>query len=145
MTEQLALSTAVANIDKPFVAMWVNARVDIWLKQIQENIEKLEGEGSTYDVALATTMLDSVFSNHVDLYLKLAEKALDMDAQTKLYERMECIKSERTRNAEVTDRIKIMEEERRQLLDQIEDAQQSANTLKAEYEQRIQVIEQDKA
>ena len=145
LTEQLALSTAVANIDKPFVAMWVNARVDIWLKQIQENIEKLEGEGSTYDVALATTMLDSVFSNHVDLYLKLAEKALDMDAQTKLYERMECIKSERTRNAEVTDRIKIMEEERRQLLDQIEDAQQSANTLKAEYEQRIQVIEQDKA
>lgn len=85
LTEQLALSTAVANIDKPFVAMWVNARVDIWLKQIQENIEKLEGEGSTYDVALATTMLDSVFSNHVDLYLKLAEKALDMDAQTKLY------------------------------------------------------------
>lgn len=145
LTEQLALSTAVANIDKPFVAMWVNARVDIWLKQIQENIEKLEGEGSTYDVALATTMLDSVFSNHVDLYLKLAEKALDMDAQTKLYERMECIKSERTRNAEVTDRIKIMEEERRQLLDQIEDAQQSANALKAEYEQRIQVIEQDKA
>lgn len=144
LTEQQALSVAIANVDKPFIANWVNTKVDIWLKEIQENIEMLEGEGSTHDIALATTMLDSVFTDNVDLYLKLEEKALDVDARAKIHERMESIKSERTRNAEVADRVKAMEEEKRHLLDQIEAVQQIVNTVKEEYEQKIQKIEQDK-
>lgn len=144
LTEQLALSIAIANVDKPFIAMWVNTRVDIWLKEMQENIAMLEGEGSTHDIALATTMLDSVFDNNVDLYLNLAGKTLDADARSKLYERLESIKSERAKNAEVAERIKLMEEEKRRLLDQIEAAQKSVNIIKAEYEQRIQEIEQDR-
>ena len=79
LTEQQALSIAIVNVDKPFIAMWVNTRVDIWLKEIQENIEELEEEGSTHDIALASTMLDSVFANNVDLYLKLAGKTMDAD------------------------------------------------------------------
>ena len=71
LTEQQALSIAIVNVDKPFIAMWVNTRVDIWLKEIQENIEELEEEGSTHDIALASTMLDSVFANNVDLYMLL--------------------------------------------------------------------------
>lgn len=134
LTEQQALSIAIVNVDKPFIAMWVNTRVDIWLKEIQENIEELEEEGSTHDIALASTMLDSVFANNVDLYLKLAGKTMDADARSKLHERMESIKSERARNAEVADRIKVLEEEKRHLLDQIAAAQQSVNTIKAEYE-----------
>ena len=144
LTEQQALSIAIVNVDKPFIAMWVNTRVDIWLKEIQENIEELEEEGSTHDIALASTMLDSVFANNVDLYLKLAGKTMDADARSKLHERMESIKSERARNAEVADRIKVLEEEKRHLLDQIAAAQQSVNTIKAEYERKIQEIEQDK-
>lgn len=88
-------------------------------------------------------MLDSVFANNVDLYLKLAGKTMDVDARSKLHERMESIKSERARNAEVADRIKVLEEEKRRLLDQIAAAQQSVNTIKAEYEQKIQELEQD--
>ena len=144
LTEQQALSIAIVNVDKPFIAMWVNTRVDIWLKEIQENIEELEEEGSTHDIALASTMLDSVFANNVDLYLKLAGKTMDADARSKLHERMESIKSERARNAEVADRVKVLEEEKRHLLDQIAAAQQSVNTIKAEYERKIQEIEQDK-
>lgn len=144
LTEQFALSTAIANIDKPFIATNVNTKVDIWLKEIQENIDKLEREGLTYDIALATTMLDSFFVNHVGLYLKLAGKTLDMDARSKLFERMESIKFERMRNAEVADRVKVIEEEKRHLSDQLEAAQQSVNDIKAEYEQKIQEIEQDK-
>jgi hypothetical protein len=144
LTEQQALSIAIVNVDKPFIAMWVNTRVDIWLKEIQENIEELEEEGSTHDIALASTMLDSVFANNVDLYLKLAGKTMDADARSKLHERMESIKSERARNAEVADRIKVLEEEKRHLLDQIAAAQQSVNTIKAEYERKIQELEQDK-
>lgn len=144
LTEQYALSIAIANVDKPFVAMWINTRVDIWLKEIQENMDKLEGEGSTHDIALATTMLDSVFSSEVDVYFKLAGKSLDMDARSKLHERMESIKSERAKNAEIAGYIKIWEEEKRNLLNQIEVAQQSVDTIRAEYEQKIQEIEQEK-
>ncbi len=144
LPEQLALSIAIGNIGKPFIAMYVNEKVDNWLKEIQENIDKLEREGLTYDIALATTMLDSFFVNHVDLYLKLARKTLDMDARSKLFERMESIKFERMRNAEVADRVKVIEEEKRHLSDQLEAAQQSVNDIKAEYEQKIQEIEQDK-
>ena len=57
LTEQSALSIARANIDKPFIVMWVNTKVDGWLKEIQESIERLEGEGSTHEIALATTTL----------------------------------------------------------------------------------------
>ena len=32
LTEQYALSIAVANIDKPFIAMWVNARAMSWVE-----------------------------------------------------------------------------------------------------------------
>lgn len=144
LTEQQALSIAIVNVDKPFIAMWVSMRVDIWLKEIQENIEELEREGTTHDIALATTMLDSVFANNVDLYLRLAGNNLDADAQSKLYERMESIKSERVKNAEVADRIKALEEEKCRLLDQIEAAQQSVKTIKVEYEEKIQEIEREK-
>lgn len=144
LTEQYALSIAIANVDKPLIAMWVNKRVDIWLKEIQENMDKLEGEGSSHDIALATAMLDSAFSSNVDVYFKLAGKTLDIDACSKLHGRMEGIKSERARHAEVAGRIKIMEEEKRNLLDQIEVAQQSVDTIKVECEQKIQEIEQEK-
>ena len=144
LTEKLALSIAIANIEKPFIAMWVNKRVDIWLREIQENIEKLEREGSTHDIAFATTMLDSVFVNNVDLYLKFSEITLDADDHSELRKRMESIQSERTKNAAAADRIKIMEEEKRDLCNQIKSAQQHIDTIKAEYEQKIQEIEQDK-
>lgn len=144
LTEQQALSIAISNVDKPFIAMWVNVKVDIWLKEIQENIDKLEENGSAHDIALAETMLDSVFVNNVDLYLKLAGKTMDEDARSKLYERMENIKFERKRDVEVANCIKIMEEEKRHLLNQIEAGQQSINNIKAEYEQKIQEIQQDK-
>lgn len=144
LTDQQALSIAIVNVDKPFIASWVNMRVDIWLKEIQENIVGLEKGGSTHDIALATTMLDSVFADNVDLYLKLAGGALDSDTLPKLYERMESINSERVKNSEAADRIKALEEEKCRLLDQIEDALQSVSTIKAEYEEKIHEIEREK-
>lgn len=144
LSEQNALSIAIINVDNPFITQCVNPKVGTWLKEIQENIEKLEGEGSTHDTALATAMLDSSFANNIDLYFKLAGKTLDMDARSKLHERMESLKSESAKNVEVAGCIKIMEEEKSDLPDQIEATQQSVDAIKAEYEQKIQEIEQKK-
>ena len=144
LTEQQALSIAISNIDKPFIATWVNIMVEHWLKEIQENIAKLEGEGLSHRAALATTMLDSFFVDNVELYFKLTDNPLDADAYSNLYERMENIKSERARNAEISDRIKAVEQENRSLSDQVEAAQRSMDAIKTECEERVQEIEQSK-
>ena len=144
LTEQHALSIAITNIDKPFIAMWVNMRVEYWMNEIEENIAKLKGEDFSQEAALATTMLDSSFSNNTELYFKLTGNPLDADACTTLCERMENIKSERAKDVETANRIKAMEEENRRLSDQVEVAQHSIDTIKAEYENRIHEIEQDK-
>ena len=57
---------------------------------------------------------------------------------------MENIKSERARNAEISNQIKAMEEENHRLSDQVEVAQHSIDAIKAKCEERIQELEQDK-
>lgn len=118
-------------------------RVEHWLKEIEENIAKLEGEGLSHGAALATTMLDSFFVNNVELYFKLTGAPLDTDACSNLYERMEDIKSERARNVETSNRIRSMEEENQRLSNQVEESQHSINAIKAECEKKIQEIEQE--
>lgn len=44
LTEELALSIAIANVDKPFIASWVNTRVQIWLDEIHENTAGPSGD-----------------------------------------------------------------------------------------------------
>lgn len=123
LTEQKALSIAISNIDKPFIATWVNSMLEHWLKEIQENIAKLEGEGLSHSAALATTMLDSFFVNNVELYFKLTGNPLDADAYSNLCDRMEYIKSERERNA----KMKAVEQENCRLIDQVEEIKQRKN------------------
>lgn len=144
LTEQQALSIAIVNSDKPFISMWINTIVNIWLQDIQKNIEKLEEEGLSHTTALATTMLDSFFADNVALYFKLTGETLESDAYSKLCKEMDGIKSDRIKNTEIDNRINAMEEEKRQLLEQIESAQQENNAIREEYEQRIQGIEEEK-
>lgn len=144
LTEQQALSIAITHIDKLFISMWINTRVEYWLKEIEENIAKLEGEGFSHGAALATTMLDSFFVNNVELYFKLTGAPWDTDSCSNLYERMEDIKSERARNTETSNRIHAMEEENQRLSNQVEEAQHNIKAIKTEYEEKIQEIEQDK-
>lgn len=145
LNEHQALSIAIAHVDKPFIATMVNTFVEYWLREIEENIVKLEGEGSSHSTALAKTMLDSCFVNNVELYFKLTGSSLNTDACSNLYERMEDIKSERARNAEISNKIKSIEEENQRLSNQVTEAHHSINIIKTEYEEKIQKIEQDKS
>ncbi len=144
LKEQSALSIAIQNIDKPFIATWVNALVEHWLDEIQENIEKLENEGLPHNAALATTMLDSVFANHVELYFKLIEKPLSPDVYADLCVQMENSRGERTKNAESADRISALEEENRNLSDQVANAKRSIDAIENECDDRVKKAEQDK-
>lgn len=145
LTEQYALLIAITHIDNPFITIWINRRVEHWLKEIEENTTKLEGGGFSHGAALATTMLDSFFVNNVELYFKLTGAPLNTDACSNLYERMEDIKSERARNAETSNQIQAMEEENQRLANQVEEAQYNINAIKTECEERVQKTEQDKS
>lgn len=144
LTEQHALSIAITHIDNPFLTIWVNKWIEYCLKEIEENIAKLEKKGFSHNFSLATTMLDSFFVNNVELYFKLTGVPLNTNACSNLYDRMEDIKLERARNAEISNQIQTMEEENQRLLNQVEEAQHSINAIKTECEEKIQKIEQDK-
>lgn len=144
LTEQHALSIAINNIDKSFIANWVNMRVEDWLKQIEENIAELEKEGFSHSAALAMAMLDSFFVDHVELYFKLIGTPVDADTCSHLYERMEDVKFERERNAKILNKIKDMEEENQRLSNQVEEAQQTITDTKIECREQVQKIEERK-
>lgn len=144
LTEQQALSIAKTNIDKPLVERLVNIIVERWLNDIQKNIEKLEKNGLSHGEAFATTMLDSFFVNNIKLYFKLAGVPLETNSCSVLAERMEDIKSERTKNAETADRIKAMEEENCRLSEQVKSAQHEIAIIQTECKKKVQEIEQAK-
>ena len=144
LTEQHALSIAINHIDNSFIASWVNIRVECWLKEIEENVVKLKKKGLSHESALAETMLDSFFSNNIELYFKLTGKSLDTEVCFNLCRRMENIKHERVKDSETADRIKAMEEENRRLFDQVETAQHRIDDIKNECADKVQKIEKEK-
>ncbi len=75
----------------------------------------------------------------------LQKRDLDVNTCSKLYARMESIKSEHTKSTQETDHLKAVEEENRHLSDKVEVAQQKIDAIKAAYEQKIQDIEQEKS
>lgn len=144
LTNAMALSVAVANIDKPFIYTWVNMMVDHWLTEIKENINRFEGEGTASETALASTMLDSFFANNVDLYLKLTETVLNDEKHAALLAEMKRIKLERAKSAEISEQIKTIEAEKGQLLEQLKSAQEDLAAQKAEYEIALQQSQKEK-
>lgn len=141
LNEQQALSIAVANADKPFIAAWINKKVDIWLMQIRDSVERLKANGLPYDNALAETMLYSYFVDNVDLYLKLAGETMNEDSRVELKKTMEDIKAGR----EEANRSEAIEKEKHELCNQIIAAQQRIDKLSAEREQETQAFMQYKA
>lgn len=123
LEEQRALSIAKAHVQKPFIAMWINLMVDNWLKEIQDNINKIEEEGKTHDFALAATLLDSFFKNNLPLYFKLAGKALDVELLSEIYKCMMSLKCERIRSDEKEKREKLLDEKQK-IINKVEDEHQ---------------------
>lgn len=144
LPDSLALSIAIKNIDEPFISIFINKVVEDWIKDINLKIENLETHGSTYDLALATALLDSVFAEHVDIYLKLTEKPSDEDACSKLVKDIEYIKNEQAKQTEVADKIKSLEEENKSLSAQIQATNKNTDSIKADYEKKLKDIEREK-
>ena len=144
LTEDAALSTAIANVDKPFIMFFIRKMADEWLDEISENTKKLEKEGVAHDNAVASALLDSELVDNVRLYLKLAGQASDEEACSKLVGLMGDMKRRRAKDAETAEKMKSIEEENQRLSAQCEDVSQRISELQTEYEQRIKILEQEK-
>lgn len=139
--EQRALSIAKAHVQNPFIAMWINLKVERWLNEIQENIDKLEKEEVAHDIALANTLLDSVFHNNIPLYFKLIEQPLDVRLLSKIYGEMMSLKCERIKSVGKEEYNKLLEE-KQQIINQIkDDYQQYKQMVNAEINERIKNFE----
>ena len=145
LTEEAALSTAIANVDKPFIVYFIQRMADGWLNEIRENTKKLEKEGTAHDNAVASALLDSELVDNVRLYLKLAGQASDEEACSKLVGLMGDMKRLRTKDAETVEKMKSIEEENQRLSAQCEAASQKINEMQSEYEQKLKTLEQEKA
>ena len=144
LTEDAALSTAIANVDKPFIMFFIRKMADEWLDEISENTKKLEKEGVAHDNAVASALLDSELVDNVQLYLKLAGQASDEEECSKLVGLMGDMKRRRAKDAETAEKMKSIEEENQRLSAQCEDVSQRISELQTEYEQRIKILEQEK-
>lgn len=71
------ISALVKNINKPFVSSFIELFVSDWLRQIQGNLDRLEGEGLSAGEALLKTMPESVFCDNLELYFKITEEDVD--------------------------------------------------------------------
>lgn len=143
--EQRALSIGKAYVQIPFIAIWINLKVERWLNEIQDNISKLEKKGFTPDVALSITLLDSVFVNNIPLYFKIIGSSLNIDLLSNIYKNMMNTKCNRIRKKEETERRKILEEGEGLIVKQLEASrQQYEQMLNAEMTERIKNLEVEK-
>ena len=144
LSNEDALKIAVANIDKPFVASWINHGVAFQLEDIRKNVGIFENEGREHDFALAKALTHSFFADNVGLYLKLSENNSDADHEALLIKKMEEIEAERVKELETNEWIKKLEEEKNRLQEQIKDGQAQMEAAKETYEQRLQEVELEK-
>ncbi|MCD7732189.1 MAG: hypothetical protein LUH56_01945 [Oscillospiraceae bacterium] len=145
LTDTLALNFAITNVDKPFVSGFINFMVEQWLNEITDNINLLESDGMEYEEALANTMLDSLFVDNVDLYLKLSGLSLSESERIQLSESMKHISRERKKDAETAERIKAIEDEKSNLVEQLESAKKDIDALKSDYEQKLGQAQEEKS
>lgn len=144
LTESFALSIAITHIDKLFIANWVNRLVEKYLKIIERNIAELESKGCSHNTALATTILDSLFVNHVELYLKLSGLSLDANARSQLFSEIIALNLKRAKNDEASTQLRTLEEENQYLLEQVEENKHSIATIQTDCEEKVQKLEREK-
>ncbi len=99
LSNEMAVSIAVKNINKPFINSFVNSIVQLWLDQIADAYAENQKEYNNLDEALAQTLIDSFFVSDIELYYKLIGKEPSNDSIQSLYSRIAEIAKEREINA----------------------------------------------
>ena len=144
ITDKQALRIATTHIDTHFVSDFVNGWIETRLDEISKHIDVLVSDGMEHKEALANTMLESLFVDNVDLYLKLSGLSLSESEHIQLSESMKRISYERKKDVETAERIKAIEDEKSHLAEQLESAKKDIDVLKLDYEQKLGQVQEEK-
>ena len=137
LTKDDILSFVIKHIDDyQLIANFINERLSKELNKIQENIHEQNG-----NEALAKGILDSLFVNDVDLYLKLAEIKMDADTRSSLVDKIASLKPKNKLQSKNSNQILSQKDEKSKLLEEIKTKQKTIDDLK----QQIKQILDDKA
>lgn len=79
LSDDDTISILAQNSNKLFISSFIETSIKEWIKQVQENIHRLEEEGLSEGKALLKTMPDSAFCKKPELYFKVTEKDVDED------------------------------------------------------------------
>lgn len=74
LSDKAAIDLAVKYRGKPFISGYLDTIVSGWIDEIHEIGKSVEAEVKDYDLSIASTLIDSVFSENIELYFKLIGK-----------------------------------------------------------------------
>lgn len=144
LDEQAALSIAIGNTDKTFIAAWINKWVEITLSEMEEKILRLEKRSLDSETSLAITVLDSVFCNDLGLFLKLSKTNVNAEFQLKICNKIDSIRNDRRKELEESERVKEIEKEKKELLERVELAEQDVRIVHDKCEEQLREKEKEK-
>lgn len=94
------VSIAADNKDKSFIFMFINRLTGKWMKEIENHLAKLKQEGMARDDdILAETLVDSFFSEQIELYFKLTQQPCSDSSLEKIKLKMEGVKNNRKKGS----------------------------------------------
>lgn len=74
LDDQRAIGLACRYREKGFIADFIGAFIETFLKDVQDAVNTLEKDGASHSEAMLRTLADSpVFSDHIELYFKLED------------------------------------------------------------------------
>lgn len=140
LTEKQALRIATNHINDGRITGYVNNCVEHVLLDMRKQIRDLEDNGYAHSIALASVLIDSPFSDHIELYLKVEREPADTDTCENLQKIMNNIRSEIKERAELSDQIKALKEEKQSLSEQLEMSTHDIEVTNAESKQKIESL-----
>lgn len=122
LTEEAALLTAKSNYKNSVIKNQVNLWIDIILNQINENISESEKNGKTHDEALASALIDSFFSENIDLYLKITGQEPSDDQLENIKKNIKAEQEEREKSTVFETKLSEYEHEIEKLKNELNEA-----------------------
>ena len=141
LKEDQALSIAKKNVKSQFISDEINNMLTVILTQIQNNINSFEKKGIPHDEAIASALLDSIFSNNIELFFKLTDDISSEDEYSIISEIMKDIAQKRSKEKDISEQLIKLETANQDLITQLELADQKLNATRTEYEETIRELE----
>lgn len=163
LRDTIALVTAKANVDTPFISMHINKRMEVCLSEMSRQTKAFEEKGLHHSIALAMILIDFGFAENLDLYFKLTQNVLENDARITILAAIEGIQAERAQSvknidaiqqekesaltaarakiAELGNQVNRLEHNNQLLSSEIQTLHQKADSSNAEWEEIVKKLE----